>query len=212
MMKRYKGRSNQMHKMKNKPIIKEGYKLFALCCSQTGFVFAFFVDGKQDDRANIVKNTVMRLVSSIPMKDTKWYYLAMDNWFTTPKVMEGTRERNVGVIGTSRGRPEKAEPFPLVEMKAIKDIRFYSLYLMHHPKNFLVARWYNNKDVLLVSTIHQGDETIILKNRRRPPVTQENRQHVDRVWANNAYVMPINMNGNGEGSVSVLSYRRINRR
>jgi Transposase IS4 len=191
MMKRFKGRSNQTHKMKNKPI-KEGYKFFAICCSQTGFVFDFFVDGRQDDRANIVENTVLKLVDSIPMRDTKRYYLAMDNWFTTPKVMQGTRERNVGVVGTARGRPGKAEPFPPVEMKAIKDIRFNSLYLMHHPKNFLVARWYDNKDVLLVSTIHQGDESI-LKNRRRPRVTQDNRQHVHRVWANNAYVMPINI-------------------
>jgi Transposase IS4 len=191
MMKKYKGRSNQTHKMKNKPI-KEGYKFFAICCSQTGFVFDFFVDGRQDDRANIVENTVLKLVDSIPMRDTKRYYLAMDNWFTTPRVMEGTRERNVGVIGTARGRPGKAEPFPPTEMKAITDKRFNSLYLMHHPKNFLVARWYDNKDVLLVSTVHKGDETI-LKNRRRPRVTQANRGHVDRVWANNAYIIPINI-------------------
>jgi hypothetical protein len=79
-------------------------------------VFDFFVDGRQDDRANIVENTVMKFVNFIPMRDTKRYYLVMDNWFTTPRVMQRTRERNEGVVGTARGRPGKAEPFPALEM------------------------------------------------------------------------------------------------
>jgi Transposase IS4 len=187
MMKRYKGRSNMTHKMKHKPI-KEGYKFFALCCSQTGCVFDFIIDGRSDgERSNLIETVVMKLVDSIPMRDSKKYYLAMDNFFTTPRVMVGTRERGVAVLGTARGR---GKTFPPSEIRSIKDSRFNSLYLLPDARNFLIARWYDNTDVLLVSTVHRGDECI-LKMRRRPKVSAGNQRHVDRVWANGAHTVPI---------------------
>lgn len=48
MMKLFKGCSAQTHQMKKKPI-KEGYKFFALCNQETGFVFDFFPDGQLEN-------------------------------------------------------------------------------------------------------------------------------------------------------------------
>ena len=38
MMKKFKGRSAQTHKMKNKPI-KQGYKFFSVCDSSSGYIW-----------------------------------------------------------------------------------------------------------------------------------------------------------------------------
>jgi hypothetical protein len=46
MMKKFKGRSQRTHRMKNKPV-KEGYNLYALCDTQTGYVVDFFPDGRK---------------------------------------------------------------------------------------------------------------------------------------------------------------------
>jgi Transposase IS4 len=62
---------------------------------------------------------------------------------------------------------------------------------MHDARrNFLIARWYDNTDVLLVSTIHLGDETI-LKMRRRPKATAGNSGHLSKVWPSGAHTVPI---------------------
>jgi Transposase IS4 len=54
MMRQFKGRTIQTHRMKGKPT-KEGYKFFALCCATTGFVYDFFPDGRRE-RSTIAEN------------------------------------------------------------------------------------------------------------------------------------------------------------
>ena len=44
-MKRFKGRSRDTHRMKNKPI-KQGYKFYAICCTQSGYVYNCIPDGR----------------------------------------------------------------------------------------------------------------------------------------------------------------------
>lgn len=132
MMKRFKGRSRKTHRMKQKPI-KEGYKFFAVCCSTSGYVLDFFPDGRGDK--NTILASVTRLIDSIPKRHQKKYVLAMDNYFTTPKVMVASREQNVAVIGTARRQPG----WPPSELANVDDKRFNTLYLMNDRCNFLVG-------------------------------------------------------------------------
>ena len=44
MMKLFKGRSKQTHRMKNKPM-KKGYKFFAICDAVTGYIWNLIPDG-----------------------------------------------------------------------------------------------------------------------------------------------------------------------
>ena len=174
MMKRFKGRSPQTVRMRHKPI-KEGYKFFAMCCTQSGYIFAFFPDGRLET-APIV-NCVNKLVNTLPSRDVRRYVIAMDNYFTTSNVMEQTRLKNVGVVGTARYR----RGWPAEEIREVNDSRFNTLYLLNDVKNFLILRWIDNNVVTMVSTIHTGYETAI-RLRWKPRENQVNKAHVRNVW------------------------------
>ncbi len=177
MMKRFKGRSKDTHRMKHKPI-KEGFKFWALCDSSTGYCYSYFPAGRWSEKTNI-KNTVMRLVETIPRRDVLKYIVTMDNYFTLGSVLAATREANVGVIGTARNRRGDFPPPPL---KAVTDKRFNTLYLMNDKtRNFLVGRWLDNSDVLMVSTVHTGEESIA-RVRRRPRENAINKSNIKMVW------------------------------
>ena len=77
MMKLFKGRSSQTHRMKNKPI-KEGYKFFALCDNATGFVYDFLPDGRYEKTTTY--GTVINLVGSLPEQGSRAYVIGMDNY------------------------------------------------------------------------------------------------------------------------------------
>lgn len=174
MLRKFKGRSSQTVRMKCKPD-KEGYKFMAICCAQTGYVFGYFPNGRQDKDS--IKDIVEKLIQMLPRKDTLKYVLAMDNYFTGPTVIEMTRNYNIGVFGTAR----RQRGWPPAEFKRIDDNRFNTLYWMHDKKNFLIMRWVDNKPVDFVSTVHTGNE-VVDKARKRPRVTHLNRRHVSTVW------------------------------
>ena len=67
-MKKFKGRSSQTVRMKNKPI-KEGFKFFALCDATTGFVYAFKPSGRLEE--NKITAMVIALTKSLPDCDKK---------------------------------------------------------------------------------------------------------------------------------------------
>jgi hypothetical protein len=146
--------------MKNKPI-KEGYKFFALCDSQSGFVYKFFPDGRNEKYT--IQENVECLLDSIPGTEERRFIVAMDNYFTQPSTMAASREYNVGVFGTAR----KRFGFPPKEMLDIDDGRFNTLYLMKDEGNFLIGRWVDNNVVHMVSTCHTGLDTV-KKERKRP--------------------------------------------
>lgn len=52
MMKLFKGRSKQTHRMKNKPI-KEGYKFYAMCDTKNGFIWHCNPDGRGERDGNL---------------------------------------------------------------------------------------------------------------------------------------------------------------
>ena len=105
--------------------------------------------------------------------------LAMDNYFTLPKVIKALRDKSIGVVGTARFK----QSWPPKELKSIdaKNVEFNDFLYTFDKYGTLVARWMDNTLVFLVSTIHRV-ESIIERVRRRPRFTQMNRGHVDNIW------------------------------
>ena len=164
--------------MKNKPI-KQGFKFFALCDATEGYVYAFIPAGRLEDKN--IKDTVINLAEQLPKRGELSYVIGMDNYFTLPKAIDGCRQANVAVVGTARGR----RGWPPAEFKAVTDDRFNTLYHLNDKLNFKIFRWVDNNIVTMVSTVHDGTETIA-RNRRRPRATATNQNHVNRVWGRNA--------------------------
>jgi hypothetical protein len=101
----------------------------------------------------------------------------MDNFFTQLSVVEMTRREGVGLVGTARIQ----RSWPPRTYKAIDDKRYNTLYLLPDPKNFLIMRWVGNDVVDMVSTVHDGFETV-RRARKRPRENQLNRAAVRTVW------------------------------
>ncbi|KAG7354989.1 transposase IS4 [Nitzschia inconspicua] len=152
-----------------------------LCKNPGSYIFDFFPDGRL--ATTTIAGSVARLIDCLPRKDELQYVVAMDNYFTTPRVITETRQKNVGIVGTARNR----RGWWAQEYKDIEDQRFNTLYCWHHQDNYLVCRWIDNNVVNMVTTIHTGDETIP-RARRKPRQTSTNRNHVRLVWGNDPKV------------------------
>lgn len=174
MLRKFMGRSAQTHRMKRKPD-KEGYKFFALACSLSGYCYSFFPSGRQDKTTT--KESVEKLVSSLPRRDHLKYVLVMDNFFNQPTTIEMIRGYGVGSIGTVR----RQRNWPPKEYKRIKDNRYNTLYSFVDKRNFLLQRWVDNDEVDMCTTVHEGIETV-LRQRKRPRENQFNRRNVRAVW------------------------------
>ena len=196
-MIRFRGRSNQTHRIKNKPI-KEGYKFFVLACAWTGFILNFTPTGMNPGKhTNLneydtkgkegkIMPMLMYLIDTLltSAKNGRKFILCMDNYFTLPKVMKKLRELGIGCVGTARARTG----WPPAELSKThindvtdNNVTFNQLYWTIDKFGTLVSRWMDNNFVLIVSTIHDVAGSIA-KNRRRPKVTMKNKGHVDKVW------------------------------
>ena len=176
-MKRFKGRSSQTTRMKNKPI-KEGFKFFALCDAETGYVYEFIPNGRLEKTS--IHDIVLTLVTMIPSSPTHNYVVGMDNYFTWSKVMTTLTEIGVGCVGTSRFE----RGWPPQEFRSIKDERFNTLYTLKDKGKFLIARWIDNNVVTMVTNVHTSQEEIE-RTRKRPRPTATNRNHIRTVWGDN---------------------------
>ena len=174
MMKRFKGRSSQTARMKNKPI-KEGYKFFAICDSLTGFVFDMVPNGRFDKAST--HDIVVLLAAVLPEKGRYNYVIAMDNYFTWKRVVKSLTEMSIGVVGTARA----ARGWPPKEIKSIEDDRFNTLYLLNDDGGYRIGRWVDNNNVLMVTNVHDGTESI-KRRRKKPRTTNVNRHHLETVW------------------------------
>jgi hypothetical protein len=65
--------------------------------------------------------------------------------------------------------------------KSIDDKRYNTLYLLPDPKNFMIMRWVDNDVVDMVSTVHDGFETVT-RARKKPRENQLNMAAVRSVW------------------------------
>ena len=89
--------------IKCKPI-KEGYKFYAVCDAQTGFVYFFLPDGLKEKKKKTIAQKVVQMVRQLPQRKNWQYIAVMDNYFTWPKTIVGNRKYNVATVGTARNR------------------------------------------------------------------------------------------------------------
>ena len=98
----------------------------------------------------------------------EYFIIAMDNYFTLPKVIKLLREKGIGVVGTGRFRMG----WPGPELKGIKveNVNFNDFYWMVDEYGTLVGRWMDNGLVLCVTTVHKVGN-IVKRVRRKPRKT-----------------------------------------
>ena len=96
MIKLFKGRSNMTHQIKCKPI-KEGYKFYANCDAQTGFVYFFLPDGLKEKKKKTIALKVVQMGQRLPQRKKRQYIAVMDNYFTWRKIIVGNRKCNVPI-------------------------------------------------------------------------------------------------------------------
>ena len=117
--------------------------------------------GRKTTKADTIL-TVKFLVETLPKRHEKFYVVGMDNYFTHARALKACVDAGVQAMGTARGK----RGWPPAEIRSIDDARFNSLYyLPDHDNTFLTYRWIDNNVVLMVSTMHDPNATV-LKRRR----------------------------------------------
>ena len=110
------------------------------------------------------------------------FFIAMDNYFTLPKIIKKLRDWGIGVVGTSRFRKN----WPPKKLRAVeqKEAKFNDFYWTVDEFGTLVARWIDNGIFLCISKMHKVG-SVIKRKRKHPRVTKLNRRHVNSVWGEN---------------------------
>ncbi len=113
------------------------------------------------------------------------FVIAMDNYFTLPKVIKKLRDKKIGVIGTARFR-KNWPPTSLKNVSADK-VDFNDFNWTVDENGTLVGRWMDNGLVLVVSTVHKIKK-IVKRMRKKPRKTPKNKNHVDKIWGDKGAV------------------------
>ena len=175
-MIKFQGRSKETYRMDNKPI-PCGYKNFSIVDVETKFLWHMLPYGRKHTKRGTIL-TVKFLVETLPKRGELFYVCGMDNYFTYEKALKHCLDAGVHVVGTARAR----RGWPAPEIKRIQDARFNTLYhITGRDVKYVTYRWVDNNVVTLVSTLHDPKAKVI-KARRKPRITQTNRNHVERVW------------------------------
>jgi len=133
--------------------------------------------GRKSTKAGTVV-TVKFLVETLPKRGDLEYVVGMDNYFTHARALKHCLDAGVHAMGTAR----RKRGWPAEELKRVDDDRLNSLYYIpDHDNTFLTYRWVDNSVVTLVSTMHDPNASV-LTARRRPRMTQTNKNHVAAVW------------------------------
>ena len=96
------------------------------------------------------------------------------------KVIHPLRQAGIGIVGTARFR---GKSWPPRELRALtkEKANFNDFFYTVDEFGTMCARWMDNGLVFCVSTLHKiGNE--IKRKRKRPRVTQNNRNHVKEIW------------------------------
>ena len=117
------------------------------------------------------------------LEDTNYpmdrFCLALDNYFTLPKVIAALREKGIGIVGTARFR-RGWPPAKLANISQDK-VAFNDFYYCLDQYGTLCARWMDNGLVFCCSTLHHVGDSIS-RRRKRPRVTNKNKNHVNTIW------------------------------
>jgi hypothetical protein len=160
-MIRFKGRLGFRQYLPAKPI-KWGIKVWALCCSTTGYMYRFQIyTGKEDGRAeqNLSSRVVKDLVKKYEYSRLRVY---MDNFYTGVELLqELERDLKVYACGTvranRRGLPSELKPTTLNLQK--------HQFRVAKKGMLSFAIWKDTKPVQVLSTVHQPEDMGTVRRR-----------------------------------------------
>lgn len=143
-----------------------GVKFYVLCESATGYIWDVIIyTGKGtdigDEASAMGTKVVMRLME--PLLD-KGYCLTVDNFYTSPELVEKLLSRKTDVYGTVR--PSRKDMPPLRDANLKKgDIVAYQ------RGKCMALQWRDKKLVTLLSTVHDATMTEVV-NRKKEKVSK----------------------------------------
>lgn len=121
---------------------------------QSGFLYDFDIcqgpadSNKEKSDVGVSGDVVLQLTSSLPAG--KNYKAFTDNYFTSLPLLEHLRERGIYYVGTIRMK--RAHNCPMMEEKDLKKQGRGSMDHRVNQNGIIIARWYDNKSIHLVSS------------------------------------------------------------
>lgn len=163
----FKGRTQLKQYMPQKPI-KRGFKVWALACSQTGYLLNFSVyEGKKESQEEglLGEKTVLELTRPF---QGKHYCVYFDNFFASFPLLVKLLNRNIFGCGTIRTNRKNFPTEFLVADKQLKAAESDSV-----GTTFLtVSKWKDRgkKSVVVASTIHTVSDMSTVKRMTKEGV------------------------------------------
>jgi hypothetical protein len=197
MMVKFKGRSKDTIRMRDKPI-KESYKVFAL--SEHGYTWAFLFSSRvmgsvglrpwanvRDLGFSKTDQTVVQLAGSLPSREFS-FNIFFDNLFSNIPLFHALRLLDIGATGTAR--PNSREYPTEFKFRGRGPIFPHNTISGLVRRDVLAVLWQDKKLVRFLTTIHKltSPSNYILVDRNPPQVTGASRELVRQGWGNEPFV------------------------
>ncbi|KAL4104080.1 hypothetical protein QTP88_019393 [Uroleucon formosanum] len=166
----FKGRSEIKQYMPMKPV-KRVFKIWALCCSTTGYLLKFMVyEGKKEsnEKGSLGEKTVLEMTSNY---QEKGYCIFFDRFFSSIDLVSKLLNRKIFSCGTMM---QNRKYFPKSILKPDKGLKLGE-YDFATSGEISVFKWMDRgkKPVVTVSTIHRGEDTAFVKRKNNVGVREE---------------------------------------
>lgn len=160
-------------------LIKEGYKVFALC--DVGYTYNWIFASRSDSFVDLVLHpdltptgsAVFQLTAALPYFSGLHFNIYMDNYFPSVALLERLRDTGLGGCGTAR---VNSKAFPL----ALHDPRSTNILWNElsggsasTSGKVLAVQWQENSAVHFLTTIHNLTDRIVTE-RKIPRLTSSN--------------------------------------
>jgi len=152
----FTGRLSFLQYIRGKPI-PWGIKAYILASSSTGYIYRMHIySGKNKDIIN-TQQLVEYMVEDLSGSS---YMLYIDNYYTSPKLLQSLREKSIRCTGTLRKNRLLNKPLcAKISTMSKGEIKFYT----NEPeKNLTLAIWKDKREVLFLSNHRQAEKTQVL--------------------------------------------------
>lgn len=166
----FKGRSSLKQYMPMKPT-KRGFKIWALCCSITGYLLSFIVyEGKKEtkEQGSLGERTVLEITNNY---SNKGYCIFFDRFFSSISLVTKLLGKKIFSCGTIMSNRKY---FPKDLLKSDKTLKVGdSDYAV--SRDISVCKWMDRgkKAVVTVSTMHNPCETATVKRRNKEGIRED---------------------------------------